>query len=151
MFATHQVDGPECHCSVQDPRHIESAWGSVVLVRHDGSVSVLHEKPLNAKLELLYSKSLFLVALNLAQSEEVSALSMLQVEVTAPGSNTACGPIDVVSVWDMPWPCEPCPNADAHCAWAIFCYPNIASLLTHCIPSAINIRHCAPNCWLVGK
>ena len=45
-----------------------------MVVRHDGSVAVLHEKPLSAKLELLYSKSLFLVALNLAQSEEVSLL-----------------------------------------------------------------------------
>ena len=57
---------------VQDPRHIETAWGAVVIVRRDGSVSVLHEKGLSAKLELLYAKSLFLVALNLAQSEEVS-------------------------------------------------------------------------------
>jgi len=45
-----------------------------VIVRHDGSVAVLHEKALSAKLELLYSKSLFLVALNLAQSEEVGQL-----------------------------------------------------------------------------
>ena len=56
---------------LQDPRHIETAWGAVVIVRRDGSVSVLHEKGLSAKLELLYAKSLFLVALNLAQSEEV--------------------------------------------------------------------------------
>lgn len=62
---------------MQDPRHIEAAWGSVVIVRHDGSVSVLQEKALSAKLELLYSKSLFLVALNLAQSEEVSRLPSL--------------------------------------------------------------------------
>ena len=109
ISATHQVEGPECHCSVQDPRHIESAWGSVVLVRHDGSVSVLHEKPLNAKLELLYSKSLFLVALNLAQSEEVSVSLMLQLQVTAPGSTLACGPINVVRVWYMRR-CEPCAN-----------------------------------------
>ena len=61
---------------MQDPRHIETAWGSVVVVRHDGSVAVLHEKALSAKLELLYSKSLFLVALNLAQSEEVSPASL---------------------------------------------------------------------------
>ena len=117
MSATQQVDGPECHCSVQDPRHIESAWGSVVLVRHDGFVSVLHEKPLSAKLELLYSKSLFLVALNLAQSEEVSASLMLRVQVTAPRSSIAGGPIVGVRVWDMPRRCEPFPNFDALCAW----------------------------------
>ena len=69
---------------VQDPRHIETAWGSVVIVRHDGSVSVLHEKGLSTKLELLYSKSLFLVALNLAQSEEVSRC------LTAPRFGAPC-------------------------------------------------------------
>ena len=47
-----------------------------MVVRHDGSVVVLQEKPLSAKLELLYSKSLFLVALNLAQSEEASLLQL---------------------------------------------------------------------------
>ena len=69
---------------VQDPRHIETAWGSVVIVRRDGLVSVLHEKGLSAKLELLYSKSLFLVALNLAQSEEVSR------RLTAPSFKAPC-------------------------------------------------------------
>ncbi|CAK0785749.1 hypothetical protein CVIRNUC_008960 [Coccomyxa viridis] len=63
----------------QDPRHIETAWGSVVIVRRDGSVSVLHEKGLSAKLELLYSKSLFLVALNLAQSEEAEASAVAEI------------------------------------------------------------------------
>ena len=56
----------------------------MVIVRRDGSVSVLHEKGLSAKLELLYSKSLFLVALNLAQSEEVSRC------LTAPSLNLPC-------------------------------------------------------------
>lgn len=69
---------------MQDPRHIETAWGSVVIVRRDGSASVLHEKGLSAKLELLYSKSLFLVALNLAQSEEVSRC------LTAPSCKSLC-------------------------------------------------------------
>ncbi|CAL5228225.1 g11315 [Coccomyxa viridis] len=64
----------------QDPRHIETAWGSVVVVRHDGSVAVLHEKALSAKLELLYSKSLFLVALNLAQSEEAEPSAVAEIQ-----------------------------------------------------------------------
>lgn len=48
------------------------AWGQVVVVQADGGVAYLHEKELSAKLELLYSKSLYLVALNLATSEEVT-------------------------------------------------------------------------------
>lgn len=55
----------------QEPRHVEVAWGQVVVVQADGGVAYLHEKELSAKLELLYSKSLYLVALNLATSEEV--------------------------------------------------------------------------------
>ena len=50
---------------------MEVAWGQVVVVQADGGIAYLHEKELSAKLELLYSKSLYLVALNLATSEEV--------------------------------------------------------------------------------
>ena len=49
------------------------AWGLVVVVAADGGVTCLREKPLPAKLELLHAKSLYLVALNLAQSEQVSS------------------------------------------------------------------------------
>ena len=59
---------------MQEPRHVEVAWGQVVVVQADGGVAYLHEKELSAKLELLYSKSLYLVALNLATSEEVHPL-----------------------------------------------------------------------------
>ncbi len=52
---------------------METAWGQVVVVQADGGVAYLHEKELSAKLELLYSKSLYLVSLNLATSEEVRA------------------------------------------------------------------------------
>lgn len=48
------------------------AWGLVVVVAADGVVTCLREKPLPAKLELLHAKSLYLVALNLAQSEQVT-------------------------------------------------------------------------------
>jgi hypothetical protein len=56
--------------AVQEPRHVECAWGQVVVVQAGGTVSFLQEKDLSAKLELLYSKSLYLVALNLAASEQ---------------------------------------------------------------------------------
>ena len=47
------------------------AWGAVVVVQREGPLVVLKEKPLASKLELLYNKGLYLVALNLAHSEQV--------------------------------------------------------------------------------
>lgn len=59
----------------QEPRQVVCAWGLVVVVGADGSVTCLREKPLAAKLALLHAKSLYLVALNLAQSEQARLLS----------------------------------------------------------------------------
>ena len=47
-------------------------WGSVLVMQADGTVLCLKEKDLNSKLELLYNKSLYLLALNLAQSHQAS-------------------------------------------------------------------------------
>ena len=57
---------------MQDPRHVVTAWGAVVVVQSDGTITCLKEKPLGVRLELLFSKNLYLVALNLATSEQVS-------------------------------------------------------------------------------
>jgi len=57
---------------MQEPKKVAVAWGVVMVVQRDGSLVVLKEKPLASKLELLYNKSLYLVALNLAHSEQVA-------------------------------------------------------------------------------
>ena len=57
--------------SGQDPRHVVTAWGCVVVVQSDGSIVALKEKPLATKLELLFNKNLYVVALSLAHSEQV--------------------------------------------------------------------------------
>ena len=54
---------------------MECAWGLVVMVRPDGGVACCRERDLGARLELLYAKSLYLVALNLAVSEQVWLLT----------------------------------------------------------------------------
>ncbi|BDA46644.1 Vacuolar protein sorting-associated protein 11 homolog [Coccomyxa sp. Obi] len=64
----------------QEPRHVEVAWGQVVVVQADGGVAYLQEKELSAKLELLYSKSLYLVALNLATSEEAEPSAVAEIQ-----------------------------------------------------------------------
>ena len=54
----------------QGVRHVVCAWGMILVVESGGKVTMLREKDLTLKLNLLFSKSLYLVALNLAQSEE---------------------------------------------------------------------------------
>ena len=46
-------------------------WGLVLVVQADSNVVCLKEKELNSKLELLYNKSHYLLALNLAKSHQV--------------------------------------------------------------------------------
>ena len=58
--------------SWQAPALVAIAWGSVILQQSDGSWSSLTEKSLSSKLDLLCNKSLFTIALNLAQSEKVN-------------------------------------------------------------------------------
>ena len=55
---------------MQAPRHVLCAFGSVVVVQADNSVIWLREKELSVKLELLFSKSLYIVALNIAHSQQ---------------------------------------------------------------------------------
>ena len=56
---------------------MECAWGQVVVVRADGSAACMRERDLGAKLDALYAKSLYPVALNLATDEEVRLFFLL--------------------------------------------------------------------------
>ena len=47
------------------------SWGMILVIQAGGDVICLKEKELTSKLELLYNKSLYLLALNLAQSQKV--------------------------------------------------------------------------------
>lgn len=58
--------------SLQAPKHVVCSWGMILVIQAGGEVICLKEKELASKLELLYNKSLYLLALNLAQSQEVS-------------------------------------------------------------------------------
>lgn len=58
-------------CGVQAPKHVVCSWGMILVIQGGGLVTCLKEKDLTAKLELLYNKSLYLLALNLAQSQQV--------------------------------------------------------------------------------
>ena len=67
---------------VQAPKHVICNWGLILVVQADGTVVYLKEKELSSKLELLYNKSLYLLALNLAQSQQVSSALLCLLPVT---------------------------------------------------------------------
>ena len=113
MVARPTLPGP----CVQEPRQVVSAWGLVVVVAADGAVTCLREKPLAAKLELLHAKSLYLVALNLAQSEQARRWRLPHTRPAGLGSfwtYMACiCPGEQYMCWLPSWSC--C-TASA-CAW----------------------------------
>ena len=57
---------------MQAPKHVVCSWGMILVIQAGGDVICLKEKELTSKLELLYNKSLYLLALNLAQSQKVN-------------------------------------------------------------------------------
>eukprot|EP00884_Botryococcus_braunii_P005454 jgi/Botrbrau1/1490/Bobra.178_3s0045.1 len=63
----------------QNVRHVVSAWGVVVVLQEKGQVLCLKEKDLAFKLELLFSKSLYLVALNLAASNKAEPAMVAEI------------------------------------------------------------------------
>ena len=74
---------------LQAPRQVLCQWGLVLVVQSDGTVLTLKEKELTSKLELLYNKSLYLLALNLAQSDQAHlnlfvSLSILEAKLYMP-------------------------------------------------------------------
>ena len=74
-------------CSpLQAPKHVVCSWGMILVIQARGEVICLKEKELTSKLELLYNKSLYLLALNLAQSQKVN-----QTLLTA-----GCMPADIL-------------------------------------------------------
>ena len=62
-------------CHLQVPKLVAIAWGFVIVLQEDGRLFYLKEKPMASKLDLLCNKSLYLIALNLAQSEQVGTKS----------------------------------------------------------------------------
>lgn len=50
-------------------REVFSVFGQIYALANDGSLSCLEEKPTSAKLDMLYRKSLFLTALNVAKTQ----------------------------------------------------------------------------------
>ncbi|KAL4243038.1 hypothetical protein ABKN59_010911 [Abortiporus biennis] len=60
-------------------REVFSASGQVYLLSNSGKLSCLEEKPTPAKLDLLYRKSQYLIALNLAKTQRLDDSSVTDI------------------------------------------------------------------------
>ncbi|KAI0771073.1 hypothetical protein BD413DRAFT_663912 [Trametes elegans] len=52
-------------------REVFSAWGKLYILSNDGKLLCLEEKPTSAKLDMLYRKGLYTLALNIAETQKL--------------------------------------------------------------------------------
>ncbi|KAL3646072.1 Vacuolar protein sorting-associated protein 11 [Castilleja foliolosa] len=64
---------------VQEVRHMLCEWGSIVLVMQDNSALFFVEKDMESKLDLLFKKNLYPVAINLVRSQQADAVATAEV------------------------------------------------------------------------
>ena len=57
---------------MQDLQCVQEALGAILVMDKDHRIFTLTEKPLGKRLDILFHKSLYLVALSVAESEKVS-------------------------------------------------------------------------------
>ncbi|EMD38025.1 hypothetical protein CERSUDRAFT_113136 [Gelatoporia subvermispora B] len=60
-------------------REVVSAWDQIHVLSNDGKLNCLKEKPMSAKLDMLYRKSQYLLALNLAKTQGLDEASIAEV------------------------------------------------------------------------
>ncbi|OCH92268.1 hypothetical protein OBBRIDRAFT_773774 [Obba rivulosa] len=60
-------------------REVISAWGQIYVLSNDGKLDCLEEKPMSTKLDMLYRKSQYLLALNLAKTQGLDEASIAEV------------------------------------------------------------------------
>ncbi|TFY73016.1 hypothetical protein EWM64_g10996, partial [Hericium alpestre] len=60
-------------------REVFSQWDQVFIISNDGKLSCLKEKPTSTKLDMLYGRSLFLLALNLAKTQRLDDSSVADI------------------------------------------------------------------------
>ncbi|OBZ69121.1 Vacuolar protein sorting-associated protein 11 [Grifola frondosa] len=60
-------------------RDVFSAWGQIYVLSNDGKLLTLEEKPTSAKLEMLYRRSLYVLALNIAETQRLDDSSIADI------------------------------------------------------------------------
>ncbi|KAG0579723.1 hypothetical protein KC19_4G119500 [Ceratodon purpureus] len=68
-----------CNISVGDVAHILCEWGTIILLTQDQQISCIAEKDMGSKLDMLFRKSLYTVAINLVQSNHADAAATAEV------------------------------------------------------------------------
>lgn len=64
---------------VEGVRDIVSEWGKIYVLTNDGKLSKLEERPTPEKLEMIYRKGQYQLALNLAKTQGLEASSVADV------------------------------------------------------------------------
>ncbi|KAF3443276.1 hypothetical protein FNV43_RR12958 [Rhamnella rubrinervis] len=64
---------------VKEVSHILCEWGNIILIMADKSVLCVGEKDMESKLDMLFKKNLYTVAINLVQSQQADAAATAEV------------------------------------------------------------------------
>lgn len=64
---------------VKEVSHLLSEWGNIILIMADKSVLCIGEKDMESKLDMLFKKNLYTVAINLVQSQQADAAATAEV------------------------------------------------------------------------
>ncbi|KAK9084651.1 hypothetical protein Sjap_025062 [Stephania japonica] len=68
------------HCiPVKDVSHMLCEWGNIILIMSDKSVLCVGEKDMESKLDMLFKKNLYTVAINLVHSQQADAAATAEV------------------------------------------------------------------------
>ncbi|XP_011100628.1 vacuolar protein-sorting-associated protein 11 homolog [Sesamum indicum] len=65
--------------AVQEVSHMLCEWGNIVLIMTDKSALFIVEKDMESKLDMLFKKNLYTVAINLVQSQQADAVATAEV------------------------------------------------------------------------
>ncbi|KAL8264477.1 hypothetical protein R6Q59_022607 [Mikania micrantha] len=64
---------------VKEVSHMLCEWGSILLIMNDKSAICIGEKDMESKLDMLFKKNLYTVAINLVQSQQADAAATAEV------------------------------------------------------------------------
>ncbi|CAA6653614.1 unnamed protein product [Spirodela intermedia] len=64
---------------VGDVSHMISEWGNIILIMSDKKIVCIGEKDMESKLDMLFKKNLYTVAVNLVQSQQADAAATAEV------------------------------------------------------------------------
>ncbi|XP_025015789.1 vacuolar protein-sorting-associated protein 11 homolog isoform X2 [Ricinus communis] len=65
--------------AVKEVSHMLCEWGNIILIMNDKSALCIGEKDMESKLDMLFKKNLYTVAINLVQSQQADAAATAEV------------------------------------------------------------------------